>query len=700
MRKCRFRNRFCVPLGLCLGWILLLLCGCDGDVPDTGVIYSGSGFVVGGDSVVQGDSVAIALSPFEIRSSVEGGGLSAGRVWSQSVLNEDFPRFHSSQLLIDALYNLGIDDIAHNYSSAGGFNTYGNHDALYGSVLLCLSLLDPVAAEQTLRLSVSDDEVVQGEGTWPVCSDRLGWVAAAWEVYCATGDSTWLDYAYRVSLNTIDSELLAQRGADDGLLHGILLGRFHEGEFFPSWAGATDLAEVETLYNNVMAIRAMDLANEMAYELDEPVPYEQEALHLREAVNQHFWFESHGRYTAYRLGVAHRMPTPLTDNVAQSLATIWGIADDDRSLNLIERSPLCPYGVSPYYPVDPSTELYLSFPSWGLVQALWTLGAGSVGNEAGVRAGLGALMRGLAFYQPRHYFRGETRLNDLANASAMPAMVLRLLAGVRLLPDGIEFDPYVPSCLPGVKTILGLNYRGAQLDITLTGTGNRIERLLLDGEPIEGGFISADLEGHHNVLIELGQGREAGEAITVSGRNKCLSPSPEVLWHNGYVHVTNWHVGTSYKLMINGELGYSFSDSVFSVSSASRQAELAVVSVGRYERSLPSRTTLVGAKPPVVVRLPECPTLPDTLTVTASTERAGTYVLQATYRCEGGCPVVLVEANGHRQGCLVLPATAAPAQTNRIAVRLLRGENRLRLIRLDGTPDAAGITRLSLYATQ
>lgn len=693
--------------------VILLLVGCGEQSMSNQVIAQNEEFCVTGDSVIEGDIVVAAVSPQELTSNLN---LTSAEQMLQRLAGTDtvpycltsgatmpiassdqFPAFMSQQMLVDALYNMAVGDIVANYSQNGGFNSHQDHSSLYASIYLSLALVDPDRARVTLRHQVEDSLVMQRQGTWPVCDDRMAWPIAAWEVYCATGDLEWLDEAYDITLNTIDEEIAVQHDHSNGLLHGGQLARLRADNYYPHWANAITLTEVLTMINNVLAVRAMEVANLMAEELGESAPYEHEAQHLRETVNQRFWDENRGRYCAYLMGRVAPMQSPLTDNMAQALAVLWNLADDDRSSTLIDNTPVGHRGVLATYP-NASIEPYLENPAWTLTQACWNLASASVGNVHALRRGLAALYRAQALYQPRHVAIDRRPVNSLASAAAGVAMVLRVLAGIRLVPDGIEFAPTVPDCLPGNKTLLNLPYRNATLDITLVGTGDDIDLMALDGQAVEGNYIAGDIEGHHNLLIKLRKGKARSQHVTVATADT-LPPSPAVQWRGDSGRIDPWMPALAHKLVINGARTYSLSDSALALPPLPPLAEVCVVTASRHGYSLPSPLLLVSQSPAIALTLADSALRADTLATTVRARHAGTHHIDALYRIDAGCDIILVEVNGHPQGVLYLPATGVvtPQRTGLATLRLLRGDNRIVLRRWRAGSPRATLSRLRLW---
>ena len=75
-------------------------------------------------------------------------------------------------------------------------------------------------------------------------------------------------------------------------------------------------------------------------------------------------------------------------------------------------------------------------------------------------------------------------------------------------PYGIEFNPVVPLCIDGTKVINGFKYRQARLDITIEGSGNEIDKFLLDNILKTDNLIPDTIKGHHTIKIILKQGHK------------------------------------------------------------------------------------------------------------------------------------------------------------------------------------------------
>ena len=121
------------------------------------------------------------------------------------------PQYESSQVLMDALYAMSLEEMVLNIRPDGTFMAGKLWDGVWTrdisySILLSLAIVAPDVAKESLMRKVSDGRIIQDTGTggsWPVSTDRMIWSLAAWEVYNVTGDREWLNTAYQIVKNRL-----------------------------------------------------------------------------------------------------------------------------------------------------------------------------------------------------------------------------------------------------------------------------------------------------------------------------------------------------------------------------------------------------------------------------------------------------------------------------------------------------------------
>ena len=447
---------------------ILLCCCSDRQQMSNQVIVQNDTFVMTGDSIIEDTVFARALPDgSRIETNIKLARLDSmygqvGNTQMQFVQSKPWrarqprpavmPEYDSSQPLVNALYNMSVDNIAAAIDQSGRFVvSQSNYSRLYCSIFLSLAALKPHQSMATLRALVDRDSIImQREGQWPVVSDHIGWATAAWEVYKVTGDREWLAYCQHVIEKTLSINRAVLQDQRTGLIHGAGYTSARPlGVRRMTWMGYNELFACMSLGNNILTTHAYSVLGEMSDELGIENDYQRDAQRLKDAINQHLWNEDRGFYSSFLYGMAFPRQAPLTDNTSQAMCVLWGIADDERAENLIASTPVSDCGVNVTYPPGSPIEPFLANSSWATTQALWNLAAAEVGNENALRRGLGALYRAQALYQSCGIHLRDVETDHLGTSASNAAMVLHLLMGMTFTPEGIELSPKVPAGMDG-----------------------------------------------------------------------------------------------------------------------------------------------------------------------------------------------------------------------------------------------------------
>ena len=621
--------------------------------------------------------------------------------WHIDKLNEDFPQYHSSQMLVDALYNMAIDDVARGVERGGKAATREAYVPIY----LSLAYLAPEYSKALLKLGVDGDSLLRNE-SWPVMSDHALWAVAAWEVYAVTGDKEWLKYAFGVASKTLLEDLRVMMNRPVGLMRGVFCQNYGLGfrTLYPQWMDGADLFETMSLGNNVAYQAAFDALGQMADALgSDDAGSADVAARLKEAVNQRFWDENAGMYRGVAYCNPGSMLLPVTDNFAQALSVLFGIADDDRAETLVARTPIPSYGVPMMFPgVQGQMAGQLTNAE---MQALWNIAAAHVGNENALRRGLGAMWRAAALFGGyRNYYAcygngspldGE-KPHSVAAAAGCAAMVFRVIAGMNFLPNGIEFDPTVPECLKGTKRIVGFRYRRSTLDISIEGTGNDIGEMFVDDAPAADNFLPDTLTGHHVVRIVMARSGNKTQNVALTSKPHVLPTAPIVAWNGAFGRIVNYAAGNGYRIVVNGTQNYSVVDSTFKAPFSRGMNVAAMVCVNKDGVSQISRPYVyAGGMRTFVAETANANMNDSTAVVRLNVNVSGRYYADISYAngsdglwCSPGC-VVEVSANTHLQGFAVTPTLGSgvwkkTGHSSVVELDLVKGDNVVTLKKLTG----------------
>ena len=683
----------------------LVFCACDRNKEMSNmVIVQNDIFTVTGDSIIEDTICAwVPESHNRIASNITLARLDTlygkidstrvkfvqGKTWrKRSTHPTMMPKYKSNQPLVDALYDMSSEYIVDGIDRNGRFVAQHNLSRLYCAIYLSLAWLKPHQSMSTLRDMVDRDTIImQRESQWPVVNDHVGWATAAWEVYKSTGDLEWLSFCYRAVKKTLQINRQILLDQTTGLVHGVgYTSSKPLGARRLTWMDYNDLFACMSLGNNILTGNAYALLGDMCEELGIENDYQQDAKRIKDGINQHLWNEEHGMYSSFLYGMAYPQQSPLTDNTSQAMCVLWGIADDDRAEHLISHTPVSNCGVNVTYPPSVPIEPYFINSSWATTQALWNLAAADIGNENALRHGLGALYRAQALYQSRGIHIKGIDIDNLGTSASNAAMTLRVLLGINLKAEGIEFSPIVPTGMDGKKTLKGMNYRRAVLDITVEGTGNVIKTITDNGKPLEGAFLPHDVEGKHHIVITLETSSSSSNKVTIHHNEVIMPPTPSVEWTNDSGKIIDYVPGLHYILMSNGKMT-ALHDSVFALTQPDEFTEWAVAIAGRYGNGYMSQPHFDFNLTPQTAFFPD--SIDGHTTIRVSVAQGGDYFLDIGYRPTGTLDVREVKANGHLMGTIVMTAinqlqTDELVYSNMISVKLLKGENAItfRQIRL------------------
>ncbi len=432
------------------------------------------------------------------------------------------PLYRSDQPIVDALYNLSLEEAILNIEPDSTLRTGAKWGGVWTrdisySIFLAFAYHEPEVAKISLMRKVKRDRVIQDTGSggaWPVSSDRTTWALAAWEIYKTTGDMEWLRQAYTIIKNTLEDDYKVLESPQTGMYRGESSFLDWREQTYPKWMSNMDIYVSENLGTNVVHYQAHRILAEMARILGEPYEeYIRRAEEIKQGINGYLWMADKGYYGQYLYGRQYLNLSPRFEALGEALAILFGVADEEKAQSIVAKSPVIDFGVTCIYPQIPGIPPYHNNGIWPFVQSYWNLAAARAGNEKVLNHGLAAIYRaGGLFLTNYENFVAETgdflgtEINShrmLWSMAGNLAMVHRVFMGMSFEADGLRFQPVIPSSYPGTKTLSRFRYRGAVLDITVEGFGNRIESITLDGEPLEDAFLPADISGEHTLNIAM-----------------------------------------------------------------------------------------------------------------------------------------------------------------------------------------------------
>jgi len=492
--------------------------------------------------------------------------------WQLSKNIAAFPQYKSTVPMMDALYNMAIEEMENAIEPDSTFRTgkewagVWTRDISY-SIILSMATLQPKVAEHSLLRKVKNNRVIQDTGTggsWPVSSDRMIWAVAAWEVYKTTGDQNWLAKAYQIIKNSIEDDLKNVYDPETGLVKGESSFLDWRDQTYPKWMQSADIYSSENLGTNAVHYQTNVVLSKMAKLMkDEPAAakYAKIAVQIKTGINTLLWIPEKGYYGQYLYGRQFKILSPRSEALGEALTVLFDIADPERQKSVVAQTPVTNFGIPCIYPQIPNIPPYHNDGVWPFVQSYWTLAAAKTGNAEAVVQSMSAIYRPAAlFLTNKENFVSSTgdfagtqvnSSNMLWSLSGNISMVYKVLFGIDMEEDALILKPFVPKILAGERSLNNFKYRNALLDIALSGYGNQIKTITLDGSPLPSAKIPASLSGQHKVVIVLAD-NDLGEGMIGQVKDYFSVAAPVVKLTDGQLNWNEVEGAETYRLLRNG----------------------------------------------------------------------------------------------------------------------------------------------------
>lgn len=491
------------------------------------VIYKSDAYTVFSDRVIQGNYTAKALSATEMASNYPANNKPENTIMPQWKLSKDisaFPRYHSDNVLVDALYNLALQEMEKAIEPDSTFRTGARWSGVWTrdisySIILSMAVLQPEVAKKSLLCKAKNDRIIQDTGTggsYPVSTDRMIWAVAAWEIYKVTRDIAWLKRVYPIIKNSIEDDEHNIYDNATGLVRGESSFLDWREQTYPKWMQPADIFTAEALGTNAVHYQANNVLAQMAAILHDKKAaqkYTLKSAGIKAGINKYLWLADKGYYAQFLYGRNYLISSPKSESLGEALCVLFDIADEKQQKAIVEHTPSMAFGIPCVYPQIPDMFNYHNNAVWPFVQSYWVLAAAKAGNSTAVIRGLSAIYRPAAFFLTnKENFVASTgdysgtRVNSsnmLWSLSGNISMVYKVLFGMRFNESNLTFHPFVPASLGGKQTLTNFKYRHALLDIELMGSGNKISAVTLDGKLISQAEIPAALSGKHQLKIKL-----------------------------------------------------------------------------------------------------------------------------------------------------------------------------------------------------
>lgn len=527
------------------------------------------------DASFLGTREAVAVSDTEIESDYHG----ANR-WKLQKNISTFPRFTAeNNRMMVALYNMALEEMQLDVRTDSTFmagalwpDTW-TRDAVY-SIYFSYAWILPEVSRKTLEKQTLQNpkEALQDTGSggsWPISTDRVVWAMAAWEYYLFTGDKSWLESVYDGLKYTALKDIHVAFDPKVGLFKGETCSMDWRTHTYPNWFINSVIADSYSSGTNALHkffYQFLGAAGRITQKPAEEIAlWDKYCNLLKENINKKFWDEEQGCYTCYLypeyLGYKSTQRVGVMSN---GLAAVLDIATPGQRAKMVDNFPLYPYGAAVLYPSIPDDFSYHNKSVWPVWETPYMYAARDAKNTEAVAHIMKSLIRAGALFLTHKenmtydtgYDRG-TALNSsrqLWSVASYISMVYRVLFGLTMSEDGITFAPVIPDLVAGKISLEGFRYRDAILNINVTGKGNAVKRISVNGQEQELPYLlPATSQGDYTIDIVM-TSEPAGGNITLvqPGPRKDWSPVEPVLQQNGEVIHCSVESGLRYFLCGKG----------------------------------------------------------------------------------------------------------------------------------------------------
>lgn len=597
------------------------------------------------------------------------------------------PQLSTPFPVLDEAYRLALRELDQLRTEDGCWDTGAlwkgvwTRDISY-SVVLSLGLLDPATARACLLKKTGPIGIIQDTGTggsWPVSTDRMTWIPAAWEVYVATGDRAWLEQIFPLMERSLVADLATAFDADTGLFRGESSFLDWRAQSYPAWMDASDIYGSRCLGTNAVHARAWALAGRGARVLGRNESFfTRVSTQVAEGIQRHLWDPAQRQLGGFLYGRHHDLRSDRVESLGSALCVLFDLVDDERGRAIVDQLPLEPFGVPCFHPHIPGLPPYHNRGVWPFVVAYAGWAGAKAGHHGVVQHALACLVRAaLLFGTHKENMVAETGgaigtcINSdrqLWSVAGMLGAVYRILFGLQAEPDHLAFRPCIPAAWRGRYELKGFPWRASTLDVTVEGYGSQVASFRLDGKTIADARLPADLTGTHRVEIVLEPSLEPAQPA----RHVAVEYAPAAPQTRLEGRLVRWgpvERAVRYRVLLNGQVIAETHDVAFPVpNELPVLAELQVIALDREQRASFASAPLVLHEEVITAgpgdaAAPRLDPLPDaTLTIEFTLPADGRYAVAGRYangqndsEHDNKCAVRTLVLDGQPAGKLVMP---------------------------------------------
>ena len=411
----------------------------------------------------------------------------------------------TGNVMFDGLYAMAVHEALQNSVSQIKDGAYGNgapiqieayqtgefwtyvwtRDLSY-SVYLALAGFDTPRAVNSLLFKTSTlkpsvvggcrNQIIQDTGSggsYPVSSDRVVWALGADETlkYLPEAERTkFLKRIYPILHDTIEQDRRLIFDSEDGLYRGEQSFLDWREQTYSGWTKDNVLPIAMSKALSVNAANYFLLKTAAGYagrlrESSDETRFTQWAEDLKSAINNHFFDSEAGLYCTYLLSDgASEIRVHRYDLLGESLAILFGIADQPKAEAILKNYPVGTHGPPVVWPQEWTVPIYHNQAIWPFVTAYWIKAARKSNNAEAVDLGIHSLeylaafnlsnMENFDFVTGLAEVKGQQRNGPVINSrrqlwsvAGYLSMVQDIVFGLETSWDGIRFRPFITAKL-------------------------------------------------------------------------------------------------------------------------------------------------------------------------------------------------------------------------------------------------------------
>ncbi|MBC8374926.1 MAG: hypothetical protein H8E26_02705 [FCB group bacterium] len=479
------------------------------------------------------------------------------RSWT---LNQDIshlPKFSSPEApLLEALTNLALEEALLNIRDDGAFSAgkewrgVWTRDISYAAQL-SLAYLFPENMKTSLRAKLSKSgRIIQDTGTggsWPVSSDRHIWTLAAWEVFLATGDETWLNEIREPVLLALQEDLLWNRDPISGMLRGETSFEDWREQTYPTWMIPSDIHSSHALSTNIIFKRALEIGLALPGNHQDIVRSWPELIQrLDHNILRHFWSTSLKAPASYIMTAPTWIPASHRDILGESLGILYLNSFAILDSQLVASYPRTQFGTPIISHQLPHAPPYHNKAIWPFVETYGLLAAKQAENSQAYVHGFNSLIRSATLFMSHRenfeYNSGrpdETQINSdrqLWSVAGWLGAIYKGLFGITVNYDfdrngfDLQLEPNNPFEWDRFS-LSNLTLHDTPLSILINGSGAHILSITINGDPhVAGNPIRLDAEAL-NIIVELEEDASSSKD-QIELADHLLPHAPDIFWSN------------------------------------------------------------------------------------------------------------------------------------------------------------------------